>query len=332
VSGATSDTLTLASTTTSESGNEYRAVFAELGSTATSTAAKLTVLAPPTVTQQPADQAVSAGQSATFTAGASNATSVQWQVSTDGGSTWADVPGATSDTLVVSTTNPANSGNEYRAVFTEDGVKVATNAATLTVPAPLIASLSVAPPVLTQSTDLSATGGTVLIRLPGSSKFTLVSGPINVPFGTTIDATNGVVTLTVALPNGGTQTGEFYDGEFVLTQTRSGTTIPTLTGGSFAACPNHRRRHRHGARDASSHKKPGSVVRQLWGNAHGNYTTKGRYGSAAVSGTIWLVQDLCDGTLIRVTKDNVIVIAYAHPHHKYDITQGHEILIPAPGF
>ena len=82
---------------------------------------------------------------------------------------------------------------------------------------------------------------------------------------------------------------------------------------------------------AAAKKKPGTVIRQLWGNAHGNYTTRGRYGSAAVSGTIWLTQDRCDGTYVRVTKDNVIVIAYAHPHHKHTIRQGHHILVPAAG-
>jgi hypothetical protein len=71
--------------------------------------------------------------------------------------------------------------------------------------------------------------------------------------------------------------------------------------------------------------KPKTVVRQLRGDAHGDYTTKGRYGSAAVSGTIWLTQDRCDGTYVRVTKDNVIVVAYAHPHRRHNIRHGHHI-------
>ena len=74
------------------------------------------------------------------------------------------------------------------------------------------------------------------------------------------------------------------------------------------------------------------MIRQLWGSAHGNYTTKGRYGSAAVNGTIWLTQDRCDGTFVRVTKDSVTVVAYAHPKRKRKIRQGQHILIPAPGY
>jgi hypothetical protein len=141
------------------------------------------------------------------------------------------------------------------------------------------------------------------------------------------------VSITVALPNGNTQTGEFYDGEFVLTQSKGGTTIPVLTGGSFNGCPTGTKSGsaRDDARAAGSKKKAGTVVRQLWGNAHGNYTTKGRYGSASVSGTIWLVQDRCDGTYIKATKDNVFVVAYAHPNKKYNVKQGQHILIPPPG-
>jgi hypothetical protein len=142
------------------------------------------------------------------------------------------------------------------------------------------------------------------------------------------------VSLTVALPKGGSQTGQFYAGEFVLTQSANGTTIATLTGGSFAGCPAAPKsvKKKRGALIAAARKKPTTVIRQLWGNAHGKYTTKGRYGSASVSGTIWLTQDRCDGTFVRVTKDVVTVVAFAHPKKKYKIRQGHHILAPAPGY
>ena len=105
-------------------------------------------------------------------------------------------------------------------------------------------------------------------------------------------------------------------------------TYAKLAGGSFAGCKGAT----NGARTAGAGKKPKTVVRQLWGNAHGNYTTKGRYGSASVSGTKWLTQDRCDGTYVLVTKDNVFVVAYAHPHHKHNVHQGHHFLVPAPGY
>ena len=60
--------------------------------------------------------------------------------------------------------------------------------------------------------------------------------------------------------------------------------------------------------------------RRLWGNANGRFTTKGRYASAAVRGTIWLTEDRCDGTLIRVTRGTVTV---------RDLTANRTITIPA---
>jgi Big-like domain-containing protein/immunoglobulin I-set domain protein len=89
--------------------------------------------APPVITSQPASQAVNVGQTATFTAAASGTSpSVQWQVSTNGGGNWSTVPGATSGTLSVSALG-TDSGNQYRAVFTNSAGSATTNAATLTV-------------------------------------------------------------------------------------------------------------------------------------------------------------------------------------------------------
>jgi hypothetical protein len=195
-------------------------------------------------------------------------------------------------------------------------------------------SLAVAPlpPVLDDSTDVTPVGGTVTIKLPGSSTFTSLSSTTNVPVGSTIDALSGTVSLTVALPDGASQTGEFYDGVFVFTQSQDGTVVATLAGSSFTDCPQPSHGARLSAHDAAAKKKPSAVIRKLWGNAHGEYTTKGRYGSASVSGTVWLTEDLCDGTHIRAIRDNVIVVEYAHPHKKHNVRQGHSFFIPAPGY
>ena len=117
--GATSTTYTTPATSGSDNGLQYRAVFTNANGSATSTAVTLTVDVPPTVTGQPNSQIVTAGTTATFSATATSrpAPGVQWQVSTDGGSTWTDIPAATSDTLTVSSTKK-DDGNLYRAVFT----------------------------------------------------------------------------------------------------------------------------------------------------------------------------------------------------------------------
>jgi len=133
-----------------DNGKQYRAVFTNTCSTATTAAAILNVTSPPVVTTNPTNQTVCAGTSATFTAAASPAASVQWQVSTDGGSSFTNLPGATSTTLTF-TAVPADNNNQYRAVFTNICGTATTTAATLTV--------NVAPAVTTQPTNQTVCDG-----------------------------------------------------------------------------------------------------------------------------------------------------------------------------
>ena len=92
------------------------------------------VVTKPVVTTQPTNQMVMAGQTATFSAAASGTPkpAVQWQVEAAGSSTWADVTGAMSTSLSFSA-EVSQSGNKYRAVFTNSGGTATTTAATLTV-------------------------------------------------------------------------------------------------------------------------------------------------------------------------------------------------------
>ena len=91
----------------------------------------------PVVTGQPTDLLVNQGQAATFTAAASGnpAPTVQWQQSTDGGTTWTDIAGATSTTLTF-TSAAGESGDEYQAVFTNPAGSATSDAATLTLDTP----------------------------------------------------------------------------------------------------------------------------------------------------------------------------------------------------
>jgi hypothetical protein len=134
IAGATSPTLTLTSTMAGQNGYRYRAVFTNSIGSATTTAATLTVLYAPSVTTNPANRSVTAGSSVSFTAAASGnpAPTVQWQVSTDGGTTFSDIVGATSPTLTFATTASQN-GYKYRARFTNSLGSATTTVATLTV-------------------------------------------------------------------------------------------------------------------------------------------------------------------------------------------------------
>jgi Tol biopolymer transport system component len=87
------------------------------------------------VTTNPADRSVCAGGAAAFSAAASGSPTVQWQTSTDGGPTWADITGATSPSLSF-VSQIQDNGHQYRAVFTNDCGAATSNAATLTVNTP----------------------------------------------------------------------------------------------------------------------------------------------------------------------------------------------------
>jgi hypothetical protein len=150
--GNATTTLTVAAATVAESAREYRAVFTNSAGSATSTAATLTVNAKPEapkVTSNPSSKTVMVGESATFSAAATGvpAPTVQWQVSTNNGTTWANDTtdaGNTTGTLTVAATTLAESGREYRAVFKNASGSATSVAVTLTVkePAPVVSSVS----------------------------------------------------------------------------------------------------------------------------------------------------------------------------------------------
>ena len=138
IPGANSTTLSFVAAA-ADDGNMYRAVFSNGAGTATTNSATLTVTTvnvAPGITLQPTDQAVMEGANVSFTAAASGtpAPTVQWQISTDNGVNWADIPGATPDTYSF-TTALADDGNQYQAIYTNIAGTATTNAATLTVTA-----------------------------------------------------------------------------------------------------------------------------------------------------------------------------------------------------
>jgi hypothetical protein len=133
VTGATSATLTFTASA-SQSGYIYKAVFTNSLGTATTSNATLTVKFAPSITTNPGSQSVIAGSSVTFTAAASGnpVPTVQWQVSTNGGTTFTNISGATSTSLTF-VASASQNGYEYRAVFTNSLGTATTTAATLTV-------------------------------------------------------------------------------------------------------------------------------------------------------------------------------------------------------
>jgi alpha-tubulin suppressor-like RCC1 family protein len=133
IEGATTTTYTIAATALSESGHQVRAVFTNSGGAATSKAATLTVTKKPAITQQPVDANAREGHEATFEAQAagSPAPTVQWQSSTDGGTTFKNLTGATKTVLSFSNVNKSEDGLKVRAIFKNSAGEAMTQVATL---------------------------------------------------------------------------------------------------------------------------------------------------------------------------------------------------------
>ncbi|MGH6654847.1 MAG: hypothetical protein ACRDVE_06535 [Actinocrinis sp.] len=189
------------------------------------------------------------------------------------------------------------------------------------------------PPVPGRSVTLRRGSGRVEVKLPGSHRFVALAGAAQLPVGAVIDATHGHVVLTSAVNHAGaTRTGNFTRGSFAITQTRAAHPLTDLrlVGGSFAGCTaGHASTAfqrflvaRHRPRRHPRHH----VVRQLWGSDQGGrFVTIGRSASAAVRGTVWLTQDRCDGTLVRVFRGRVLVHPRGH-RHSVMVSAGHSYL------
>lgn len=158
----------------------------------------LTAYVAPVVTTHPASTGVTAGTVVSFTAAATGVPvpTVQWQVSTNGGSAWSNISGETSGTYSF-TAAAGDTGKQYRAVFTNAEGTVNTTAATL-----LVGTL----PVFTSRSVLAAgegvaTGLYVTATASPAPTFSIASGSL--PAGLTLDPATGLLSGTPAAGTAG---------------------------------------------------------------------------------------------------------------------------------
>jgi hypothetical protein len=170
-------------------------------------------------------------------------------------------------------------------------------------------------PVFHKTVVVKVVSGKVRIRRPGSTQLVDLQGTDDIPLGSTVDTTQGVVALSaVAKAGGAPQTAKFYEGLFKVTQTGSITQLELNQ--ALASCSRGRAA---GAAAAKSKK------RHLWGDGKGSFRTKGKYSSATVRGTKWLVQDSCAGTLTRVAR-GVVAVSDRVRHKTVTVRAGHSYL------
>ncbi len=185
------------------------------------------------------------------------------------------------------------------------------------------------PPVPGKSVVVKVVSGEVFIKLPGSGRGARATGPpkgfvpftgaANIPVGSQLDTSKGRVALTSAADTAGvkTQTSDFYQGIFQVKQSvpkktpakpKALVTDLVMKGQIARSQCAPLKGARSAAVDAKKKKKgPKSVLGKLWGSGKGKFRTDGKYSSATVRGTIWLVEDRCEGTFTKVRRGTVRV-------------------------
>ena len=150
----------------------------------------------------------------------------------------------------------------------------------------------------------AASGGSAHASQKGIT-FVPLSEARQIPVGSFLDTRKGTVRLQSATIRAGKrQTGTFLQSLFQVRQSRKrsarGLTDLVLKGSSFRRC-------RAGSGQGASAALSAATIRRLRARASGRFRTSGRNSSATVRGTVWQVEDRCDGTLTRVRRGRVVV-------------------------
>jgi CSLREA domain-containing protein len=159
------------------------------------------------------------------------------------------------------------------------------------------APVALPPPVQGEQVNVAPVSGVVRVRVPGGRFVTLRAGQ-QIPVGSFVDTTRGVVRLTSAANRrGASQRATFRDGLFRTRQRKAtGAFTELKLAGALKGCR---------PRQAGASARRG---RRLWGSGKGRFRSVGNRASAGIRGTRWLIEDRCDGsTLVRVKQGRVTV-------------------------
>jgi hypothetical protein len=132
INGATGVSYTTPATSASDNGAQFSVTVSNNVSNATSNAATLTVNVPPSITSQPANQTVTAGQTAAFSVSATGTGTLSYQWKKNG----APIGGATSSSYTTPATAAGDNGAQFSVTVTDSVASVTSNSATLTVNVP----------------------------------------------------------------------------------------------------------------------------------------------------------------------------------------------------
>jgi len=132
INGATSSSYTTPATTTADNGSTFQVTVSNSAGSAVSRAATLTVnqaATKPSITTQPTDQTVTAGQTATFSVVASGTAPLSYQWAKNGSA----INGATSASYTTPATTSADNNSTFQVTVSNTAGNAVSRAATLTV-------------------------------------------------------------------------------------------------------------------------------------------------------------------------------------------------------
>ncbi|WP_130736332.1 choice-of-anchor D domain-containing protein [Flavobacterium sp. J27] len=222
---------TTTSYTALTSGTYYVRIFDGSCWSTNSVSQGVTIINPVSITTQPTNQATTTGATATFNVVATNATSYQWQVSTDGGSTWSNI-GIDSNSYTTPATTLGMDGYLYRVLIsgTAPCTNVTSSEATLTV---------TTGPCLSQTTFSSAPSGWLdnsISYSSGEAVFGATNGDL-----TTVSLSNPTSLTFDLRRTTNTSAKDLFIEVSTTTQTGSFTTVATYnlgntTSGGTTSC------------------------------------------------------------------------------------------------
>lgn len=135
-----------------------------------------------------------------------------------------------------------------------------------------------------------------------------LNGEALVGIGAYLDTSRGAAKLETPRADGTDAGTIVYAGLFRLKQARQQNAIlvAELQGQLPTGCP-ATRRARIRATPRGTKRKSGLPRRRLWSDGSGRFRATGRYGSATVRGTKWLIEERCSGTFVDVRRGSVEV-------------------------
>jgi hypothetical protein len=228
ISGAIAGSYTTPVTATTDSGSTFDVVVSNTAGSVTSSAATLTVNAAvvaPTITTQPVNQTVTAGQTATFSvvAGGTAPLSYQWQKN------GVNIAGATLVSYTTPVTATTDSGSTFDVVVSNTAGSVTSSAATLTVNAAVVA-----PTITTQPVSQTVTAGQ-------TATFSVVAGgtaPLSYQWQKNGVNISGATASSYTTPaTATTDSGSTFDVKVTNTAGSATSNAATLTVNAAAVAP-----------------------------------------------------------------------------------------------